>query len=449
MGVGFFARARQDARRFAGDSAGSVLPVMAVLLVILVVVAGAAIDYSRAVNERAKIANALDVTALTVAAKLSTSVMTDDELDAAFQDAFDANLPDSDYKASAITNLEYQLDPDEGTIRIWSRVEVPTKFIHAGGLGPNTLDVGIESEVNYSKFDVELALVLDVTGSMRQEIGDLRDAAEEIVDTLIPDGTTDGKVRISVVPYSVGVNVGSYATIATNGLSSRCATERDGVEQYTDASYTVEPIGDGSGMYRSQDCSDSEILPLSDDRGDLLTNIRNLTTDGYTAGQTGIGWGWYTLSPNWADLWPADSDPAAYTDDDVLKFALIMTDGDFNTYYDLETWKENKCEQRRKQGKYKGTCKSGTNDYWVEKSSGGFSGQSSKRARDLCDAMKDEDIRIYTVYFGGDGSSAGAQVMRRCASDEGTTYFQASNGASLISAFGKIAKEIQSIYISK
>lgn len=449
MGVGVFTRARKGAKRFAGDSAGSVLPVMAVLLVILVVVAGAAIDYSRAINERSKIANALDVTALTVAAKLSTSVMTDDELDAAFQEAFDANLPSSDYKASAITNLEYQLDPDEGTIRIWSRVEVPTKFIHAGGLGPNSLNVGIESEVNYSKFDVELALVLDVTGSMSQEIGDLRDAAEEVVDTLIPDGTVDGKVRISVVPYSVGVNLGSYASIATNGASSKCATERVGSEQLTDASYTIEPIGDGSGTYRSQDCSNSEILPLSDDRGDLLDNIRNLTTDGYTAGQTGIGWGWYTLSPNWDGLWPMDSEPAAYNDDDVLKFALIMTDGDFNTYYDLENLKKKACKKKNKNDGYSLNCKKGKNDYWIEKPSSGYNGQSSKRARDLCDAMKDQEIRIYSVYFGSDSNSAGAQVMQACASDEDTTYFQASNGATLISAFAKIAKEIQSIYISK
>ena len=435
-------------QQFAKDTSGSILPIMGVLLVVLVVIAGSGIDYSRSANERTKIANALDAAAITVASKLSSSVMTDDEVDEAIADAFSANLPDSDYKDSAISNLQYELDSDAGTIRIWSNIAVPNMFISAGGIGPDAFTVGVESVVNYSRFDVELALVLDVTGSMSGEIGDLREAASELVETLIPEGTIDGKVRISVVPYSVGVNLGTYADDATDGESNKCATERIGDEQYTDASYTVEPIGDGSGTYRDHDCSDSLLLPLTDDRDDLLDNIDDLTTRGYTAGQTGIGWGWYTLSPNWSGLWPMDSAPASYGDSDVLKFAVVMTDGAFNTYYTQKTWTKKQCNKQKNKGKYTGSCKSGTNTYWVEKSSSGFNGTSSKRGKKLCNAMDNAGIQIYGVYFGDDSSSDGAKVMEDCASSS-STYIHAADGDDLISAFSKIANEIQSIYLSK
>ena len=62
--------------------------------------------------------------------------------------------------------------------------------------------------------------------------------------------------------------------------------------------------------------------------------------------------------------------------------------------------------------------------------------------------MKENNIRIYTVYFGGNSTSAGAKVMQYCATDSGT-YFMATNSAALISAFQKIANQIQAIYLSK
>jgi hypothetical protein len=178
-----------------------------------------------------------------------------------------------------------------------------------------------------------------------------------------------------------------------------------------------------------------------------MNSINALTTTGYTAGQTGIQWGWYTLSPKWKDLWPSSSEPASYSDDDTLKFALVMTDGAFNTFYNKVSWSKNKCENKKKNGEYSGTCKNGTNDYWIEKSSSGYNGASSKRARKLCNKMKNKDIEMYSVYFGSNNSSSEAKVMKACADDG--NYYQATSADSLIQAFANIAKKIQQIYISR
>lgn len=435
--------------RLLRNENGAVLPIFGLMVVVLVVIAGASIDVSRVVNAREKLSYAIDAAALSVATDLSTSVLNNEQITQKITESFQANLSDAEFLDTAISNLSFVVDSDEGTVTVSSNANLDNYFIDIGGygisaFGPETFSFGTSAQVSYSRFDVELSLVVDVTGSMSGEIDDLKDAAEAVVNILIPESSTDPKVKISIVPYSVGVNLGSYAQTATNNFSSKCATERDGAEKYTDASYSVEPIGDGSGMYRSQDCSDSEILPLTDNRTTLLNSISALETDGYTAGQTGIAWGWYTLSPNWADLWPADSVPEAYTNDEVLKFALIMTDGAFNTYYELETLKKKKC---KKHSYYNGPCYSGTNDYWVEYPSSGLSGESSQRAIQLCTQMKTAGIELYTVYFGSSGSSDGAQVMQSCA-DTGN-YYQASSSSDLIQAFSNIAKKIQQIYLSQ
>lgn len=436
-------------RRFRKDRDGAIIPLFGIMLIIIVVMAGAAVDVSRVVNAREKLSYALDAAALAAATDLSTQEMTNDQIKDVITDSFNANLADAEFLDEAIENLSFTVDADNGLITVSSAATMDNLFIDFGGygqtaFGPETFTFGTNSQVTYSRFDVEMAMVVDVTGSMGWALNDLKDAAESVVNILIPADGEESKVKISLVPYSVGVNMDSYASAATGGISTRCVTERDGDEKYTDASYTVEPAGDGSGTRRSQDCSDSVLEPLTDNRDTLLTAIDNLETEGYTAAQTGIGIGWYTLSPNWKDLWPTDSEPSAYSNSEVLKFALIMTDGAFNTYYDKHTLTESQCNDFNR---YYGPCYSGTNDYWIEKAGSGYSGQPSQRALRLCSAMKDAGITIYTVYFGTATSSSQARVMEECA-DEGK-YYVATSSDDLIAAFSNIAKKIQQVFLSQ
>jgi hypothetical protein len=362
-------------------------------------------------------------------------------------------LSDAYYLDEAIENLAFSVDSENGRITVSSAATMDNLFIDFGGygkkaFGPESFTFGTNSQVTYSRFDIEMAMVVDVTGSMRWALNDLKDAAESVVNILIPEGSSESKVKISLVPYSVGVNMDSYASAATDGYSTRCATERIGDEQFSDASYSVEPLGNGSGTYRDAACSDSVLQPLTDDRTALMTAVGDLETDGYTAGHTGVGIGWYTLSPNWKDLWPTESAPAEYSNTEVLKFALIMTDGDFNTLYDKVIMTRKQCRRYRYDGvRYDGRCLKGKNDYWVEKRSSGYSGQSSQRALSICSAMKNAGITIYTVYFGTATGSSEARVMRECADPD--KYYVATSADDLISAFSNIAKKIQQVYLSQ
>ncbi|EEE43836.1 TadE/TadG family type IV pilus assembly protein [Roseibium alexandrii] len=458
--------------KFNRNQDGSILPIFAGMVLVLVVIGGAAIDISRAVNAREKLAYAIDAAALSVATDLSTTVLRDNQIKTRIENSFRANLSDAEFLDQAIDNLDFDVDSNAGTVTVSSSAGLNNYFLNIpgfgkDGLGPDVFNFGTSAEVNYSRFDVELALVVDVTGSMAGDMGALRDAAEEVVDILIEDDASNSasKVRISLVPYSQGVNLGSYASTVTNGSTSwrNCVNEREGQQKYTDAvynydgtnseyfhglqSYFIWDYGSSENWSSARDdCPSSSLQPLTSDKNTLISDIRNLSSGGGTGGQTGVAWGWYTLSPNWTSLWPTDSDPEPYgngtPDDDVKKFALIMTDGDFNAQYGKE--ERTTCTGRGRNR----VCT--TNEYWVERYHrySDYNDPPATRARTLCDAMKAENIEIFTVFFDTGGSAFGDDLMSYCASGS-DYYYEADNKDELITAFSNIAKRIQQIYLSQ
>lgn len=459
---------------FIGDRKASILPIFGLLVILIVVIAGITIDVSRTVNAREKLSFAIDAAALSVAADLSTTVMSDDQIKQALADSFRANLENAEFLDEAIDNLDFVVDPDNGTIKVSSTATLKNYFIDMGGygqkaLGPETFSFGTSSQVTYSRFDVELALVVDVTGSMRNDMDTLRDASEGLVNILIPDGTDEdeSKVRISLIPYSQGVNLGSYADKVKGGIygysdGSKCVTERqdydDGEDlykvRYTDKPYyyyvkTNPPPKDTFYGGGSNNCSStSKMMPLTSDRDALLDAIADLDDNGGTAGQTGVVWGWNSISPNYSDVWPIESKPEPYDNEDVLKFAIIMTDGDNNRYYEYVGEREECGWVYSNRFGWQWKCEMVAVNRWQERSeSENYSNNSSTAQRALCQAMKDEGISIFGVYFGTSNTSAGSKNMQSCASTG--NFYKATNSAELIGAFANIAKKIQQIYVSK
>ncbi|MCY1706729.1 TadE/TadG family type IV pilus assembly protein [Pannonibacter sp. SL95] len=475
----FLTRLVRKLRGFAGETRASILPLFGVLILLMIVIAGAGIDYGRAVMARSSIAHALDSAVLTVARELSVKLMTDAEIATAINKTFAANLESGGLTGISVAPITYSIDPTEGLVTAQTTANVPTNFIFMGGIGPDTIPVSVQAQSTYSLFDIELAMVLDVTGSMRNQMVALRTAATAITDILIPPGTKpdESKVRMSMVPYSQGVNLGSYATTVTSGATSggNCVTERYGPQKFTDATYNYAGASSNFFGGGSTACppSTSSIVPLTADSSKLKTAINALKDGGGTGGQMGIAWGWYTLSPNWNNLWPSASRPVAYKTDKMKKIALIMTDGDFNDFYDFTPLDEATCKKRagfsygtyqgqsnhdQRSGYYwlpdakKSGCAKGTKNYWLGQyfTNGNYEDPPSVRARSFCDAMKSKDIAVYTVLFtSGVGSTANAEkLMKYCASSS-STYFKATDSAALISAFQKIANQIQAIYLSK
>jgi len=214
-------------------------------------------------------------------------------------------------------------------------------------------------------------------------------------------------------------------------LITACVTERTGTNRYNDVSASTSRVArhytpDGT-------CLGDSIMPLTSDRTTLKNRIGAFTAVGGTAGQIGIGWGWYMLSPNFNGIWPSGS-AAVYNTAETLKAAVIMTDGEFNTPY---------CSGVISRDAGTG---SGSNTYKIDCAPDNSDPYTQSRA--LCDAMKAKGVVVYTVGLGISDTGQAADLLRYCATGSG--YFHlADNADDLGDAFGAIGRDITQLRISK
>ncbi len=163
-------------------------------------------------------------------------------------------------------------------------------------------------------------------------------------------------------------------------------------------------------------CENSGPLPLTDNKADLNAYVDALHASGGTAGQLGIAWGWYMVSPEWAPVWGANAAPLPYDTPDLAKAVILMTDGDFNTSH------PNAAE-------------------------GSF-----QQSQALCDAMKARpgNIQIYTVGFqvpnNVQTTANGRTILEYCATSPGHA-FDADNAQELEDAYRAIARSISDLRI--
>ena len=401
------ARLQALCSRFVWSSEGTTAVIFALLLIPVLLSAGAAIDYSRATAARSLVADSVDSAALIAAKRLAAQTATPEEIEQTARAILESNLAQGGFPDVVIVSVNVVQDPQDSEVRVIADAEMPTSLMALAGV--TTVNIGASSVARSDERQVEISVMLDVTGSMSgQKIADLKSAASTLVDILFDDPGMADRTRIAIVPYSSSVNVGTYAPIVSDGASNDCVTERPGPTAVTDAPHTVEPLTDYEDTRTAgwqKKCPGAQILPLTDNESSLHAAIDGLTTDGGTSGHLGIGWSWYMLSPSWASLWPPASQPASYADANTLKYAILMTDGKFNTP---------------------------------------TSSLSQSQARDLCDNMKDTsvNIRIYSVAFQLNDATA-RDILETCANVGG--FYEAENGAELEAAFRNIAVDIKKL----
>lgn len=255
--------------------------------------------------------------------------------------------------------------------------------------------------------------------------------------------------------YSIGVNGASWGTYSSGGRSycgqygceyrvfrnpsnsiraiqtGTCVSERTGAEAYTDASPATARVGFNYDTSANV-CPAQTILPLSSNKTTLKNLISSLDDGGSTAGQIGAAWGWYTVSPNFNGLWPS-AGAGAFNDRDLMKAVIIMTDGEFNTPY---------CS-----GVIAQDAGAGSGSATDKIACNATNGDPFEQTRQLCIAMRAQDIVVYTVGFQMDPNGEGASVLNQCATS-GSAFLPAS-GADLTEAFKAIGRDITRLRISK
>jgi Flp pilus assembly protein TadG len=197
MRIGWLFGSR-SAGAFARDRRGNVAMMWGLMGTVLVGLIGMTVDFTRAQALRAQLQNAADGAAL-VAERSSN--MSDSQAEAAARAFFDAEMGDYAPQVTfSVTAL------GDGGHRVDARMPMPLSLASLVRRDPWMIRVASEAEASASP-PIEVALVLDNTGSMSNDMQSLRDAANSLADFLLHiDGDT---VSVALVPFVAQVNVGS------------------------------------------------------------------------------------------------------------------------------------------------------------------------------------------------------------------------------------------------
>lgn len=218
--------------------------------------------------------------------------------------------------------------------------------------------------------DVEISLVLDVSGSMNSNsrLTNLKTAAKDFVDTLTAT-TEDGKLSISIVPYATQVSVpetmAGHLNLSDEHEYSNCVNfqEADFDTEIFDPDATFERTmhfdpwnsndrRDNGDLVTSPVCVEAtdnsrEMVVLEKNATTLNTFIDSLWGGGNTSIDVGMKWGTSLLAPSMqpvieamADVGDVDLDfqyrPLGFDTGESLKVVVLMTDGQNTSQYFIE-----------------------------------------------------------------------------------------------------------------
>lgn len=391
---------------FASDERGGVAIMFALMFAVLLLGVGMTIDYGRVTHTSSKLRAAADAAALAGGLALLDGRNSNADVRAVTLKYFEENMSQGG-KFVDVSSVNVIIDRNAGSVKVDVTAAVEMTVMRSQGF--ESIDVPVISSVLSDQKDIELGMALDVTGSMSgQKIQDLRDAAKDLVDILLPDGGTNNKVRIGLAPYAASVNAGGYARTVTNNASNKCVHERAGSEAFTDAK--PDGVTTYLGYRPGLSCPSAKVEPLTSDKDILKTSIDGYRANGGTAGHLGAAWASYLVSPEWTGIWPVLSTPASYNDGKTLKAIILMTDGEFNTEY------------------VRGN------------------GNSAAQARQICTQTKDRDVVVYAIGF---QSPADAEALLQYCASSPAHYFSARDGSELRQAFVKIAQQLNNLRLTQ
>jgi Flp pilus assembly protein TadG len=440
---------------FLASTAGAVAVTFGFMMPLIVGGAGMAVDVTKAYLVKNRMCQALDAATLAV----GSSIGTQTELEERLQAYLTANYPEEEF---GTVTIEPPLITNN-LISVKANAHIDTSFMRV--LGKEHLDVSCVTEVTREVRGLEVAMVVDVTGSMssHNNIGALRTAATNFVNILYDRTSDEDSVKIGIVPFSASVNVGpfglgknedgtNYDDAFVNNPSNLqyqadsfnkwagCVLARnnpDDEENYENGwtwnMYRHTFQGSQSSSIRNNyqaynnnygpnyECSHSYIQPLTSNRQKLLDSIQEFQANGNTHGNTGMVWGYRVLSPEFPF-----KEGAPWEDDKWQKAVLMMTDGDntISPYYGAY-------------GTYQQYSSKGVNVTYL-----------NRRFEDVCENMKAQGILIYTITFTSNINNTTKDYYRRCASDE-TRYIDAPSQNDLIEAFERISTELSNLHISR
>ena len=206
--MGALALPLQLIKRLAASRRGNVAMMFGLAAVPLAMAVGMGIDITNAMRVRMSLQDATDSAALALARQAQTLPPGQ-----AQQLALDyVNASYGNYGSMApvsITNAA--VDGETITATVDTKAAVPVFFSRLFGVST----IPVTSHAVARGLQVEIAMVLDTSGSMAQAAGSggakiaaLKDAADQFLDSLYGDDVASPRVSVSITPFASSVNIG-------------------------------------------------------------------------------------------------------------------------------------------------------------------------------------------------------------------------------------------------
>ncbi|MCB9943506.1 MAG: hypothetical protein H6851_07790 [Geminicoccaceae bacterium] len=360
--------------RIVNDRRGVVAVLVAIVLPIIIGFMGLGFDAVRGMLVQQRIQQSVDAASLAGASSLAT----EDERRTLAENVFASNYGTGFLAPPVEPVITFSND---GEITVTGSATFDTYFMRL--FKTNSLEINASSRSRRALLDIEVALVVDISGSMYANAGNgmtrieaLRAAAADLVDIMEQNKPSGTRLRFAIVPYNVVVNIGTANTAYVTGtnhalfagtnwvgcvqeravpdhISDRydsLATDSSGrwhayiwpPEPNTPAGSCNNPGQGGNGSYETVDpeqakpaftvstqgpnlnCPRQPIKPLTDNLTTVRQSIRYLYA-AYNKGTViapGVSWGLRVLSPS-----APFTEGAAYSPG-TRKIMIVLTDGE-------------------------------------------------------------------------------------------------------------------------
>ena len=188
-----------SAKKFAADRGGNVAIIFALSLLPILAGVGAAVDVTRALQVKARLASALDAAGLAAGKRIDASDAVIAETANAY---FKANYPADELGVPGTLNVVIT-----GTkVTLDASAAVDTAIMNLFGF--DELEVAAHTEISRKVTGLEIALALDNTGSMTgTKLANLKTASHDLINILFGEETTPAHLKMSIVPFASGVKV--------------------------------------------------------------------------------------------------------------------------------------------------------------------------------------------------------------------------------------------------
>lgn len=194
----------RDIARFLDDRRGNTGILFGLTILMLMSGIGVAIDYSQQSGQTTKMWTAADAAALAAAkpAGLEFAVRK-----AIAEKEYFANLAAQGIPAAEQGRVTVTAEGSAG-VRVAGERTISNSIMGLFGRPTSTITATSVANASSSGSDVEVAMALDNTGSMINDMADLREAARTLTETLFQSATRPGAVKVALVPFTASVNVG-------------------------------------------------------------------------------------------------------------------------------------------------------------------------------------------------------------------------------------------------